>query len=234
MSRLMLTTAAVLMGFLPALAQDDGKPDAPKAERRSTFVSVRALANTSGPAISEPDRQDVRSTMDSVRGLAGPAKDENQEAAEAPKPREPKQKARNDVREKAPVENDKKPAAEQAKKRVQRRPPNDLARQQGGVGFQPWVGDPWMGGWGNGLYSNRTTGYRSYRYSGYGNGYGWPYYYSGYGNGYGYGFGFGFSPVMPSISGPVTTRYSDPVGRQHKMMDESIRRFAEDPTGSPR
>jgi hypothetical protein len=227
MSRLILTGVALLFSCLPLLAQEDGKPDSAKAGRRSTFVSIRALANTAGPAMTEPDRQDVRSTVKSVRDLTDTTKNADEEPADAPKPREPKPKARKDVRERPPVENAKKPAVEQAKKQVQRQPQNDLARQQGGLGFQPWGGDPWMGGWGNGYYSNRITGYRSFRYGGYGNGYGWPYY-SGYGYGYGgYGFGYGFSPVMPSISGPVTTRYADPVGRQHKMMDDSIRKFAE-------
>lgn len=236
MFRSLLSGAAVLISFLPALGQQDLKPDSQKPERGRTLASIRALANTAGPAMSEPDRQDARNTtMDSVRGLAGKAiaTDEDDEPADTPKPRVTKQKARKDVRERAPAENVKKPAVEPAKNQVQRRPQPDLARQQGALGFQPGMGDPFMGGWGNGLYSNRTIGYRSFGYRGYGYGYGSPYLYPGYGYGYGYGFGFGFSPVMPSISGPVTTRYADPIGRQHKMVDDAIRRFAENPTGAP-
>ena len=229
MCRFVLTGAAVLMGFLPTLAQERSDSNSPKPERQSTFSSVKALANMSGPAMSEPDRRNARNTVDSVRALAGPAKDENQEPAENPKPREPKQMVRNNVREREPVEGAKNREVEPVRKQVQRRPKIDRDRQQGDVGFQPAIGDHFMGGWGNGFYSNQIIGFRSYRYSGYGNGfgYGYPYLYPGYGYGYGYGFGYGFSPVMPSISGPVTKRYADPVGRQYKMMDDSIRKFAE-------
>jgi hypothetical protein len=182
--------------------------------------------------------QDVAPARNDVRNAADKAKQANPEAADEPKPREAKPKARNVEREKAPAEREKKPVAGQARKQVQRQPQNDWARQQGGFAFQPPVGDPLLrgrgnigwgnGGWGNGFASNQITGYRSFRYSGYGNGYYYPAYGNWYGNGYGYGgYGFGFSPVAFGITGGVTTRYADPVGRQHRMMDESIRKFAE-------
>jgi hypothetical protein len=231
------------MSFVPALAQDGRKLDSPKSERRSTFASVRALANTSRPALADLDRRDVAPAPGDVRDVPDKPKEKN-DAAENPKPREAKPKARNDARERAPVERERKPAAEQVRKQAQRRAQDEWARQQGGIAFQPWGGDPRLAGWGNagwgnagwgnagwgnagwgnGVGFNQITGYRSFRYSGYGNGY----YYPVYGNGYGYGgYGFGFSPVAFGITGGVTTRYADPVGRQHKMMDESIRKFAE-------
>mgnify|MGYP001566634245 CR=1 FL=1 len=231
MDRFLATSAVLILCTYPALASADDDSRQQKPKNSGTFSAVRALANSAGPAMSEPDRKDDGNTFDTVRHLARRAEPEEQEQADAPQPPEAKPKARRAAREVAPANNARKPAAEQAKKQIQRRPQNDQAWQQGGLGLQPMVGDQFMNGWGNGIYSNQIIGYRSYRYSGYGNRYGYanPYLYPayGYGYGYGYGFGYGFSPVMPTISGPVTTRYADPVGRQYKMMDDSIRKFAE-------
>jgi hypothetical protein len=39
-------------------------------------------------------------------------------------------------------------------------------------------------------------------------------------------FGFGF-PVAVGVSGPVTTYYDDPLGRQRRMVEEGMRKLAE-------
>jgi hypothetical protein len=146
MGRLIVAVTTVVMGSsLPARAQQVGKSHDSTTDHRGTFTSIRALANSADPALTEPDPQVDRRTANSVRDLAGTGKVEKQDAADEPKPREAQPKARHDVQKKAPAQNEKRPAAQQAKKQVQRRAPNDQALQQGVVGFQPWCGDPWMG-----------------------------------------------------------------------------------------
>jgi hypothetical protein len=48
-----------------------------------------------------------------------------------------------------------------------------------------------------------------------------------------FGFGFG-EPIVFGISGPVTTRFEHPLTDHWKLMDNAIRRAAEQPPGLPR
>jgi hypothetical protein len=89
-------------------------------------------------------------------------------------------------------------------------------------GYQPFGYSPG--------YSAYYPGYSMYYYPVvryYGYGYGYDHYHPGW-------YGYGYQPPVATISAPVTIMYDDPLGRQQRTVDESIRRAAEDPLGRPR
>ena len=87
MERILVTSAVLVFCAFPVMAWEDGKSDVAKPQARTTFSAIRALANTSSSAMSEPNRRDAGSTVHSVEDLAGPAMDEKKELPDNPKPR---------------------------------------------------------------------------------------------------------------------------------------------------
>ncbi len=259
MPRLGISAVLVLASSLPLLAQEAPKRAGEKSHYRSTAASIDALANSEQPIVVEKASQSKsRNSIDSVDALSGiggkneqpepkprtvrakPEGNAPKEPARADRPKGAAKEQADEVREKAGQERPQK----QLRDRENARAGERLDRQHGAIGWQPVMGnqqfgnqwmadpwaDPWAGQWGNGFSSSRIIGYRTYSYrSGFASPFLYPSYF-GYSSYFG-GSGFFGPAVMPSISAPVTTRYDDPVTRQHKMMDESIRRFAEDPMG---
>ncbi len=217
-SRCLQALLVVLLTCTIGVSQDPASTD--RWPARSTLDAVNSLARRhQGP--------EGRSAVDAVRGLAAGDADQ-----------QPQRDAR--ARE-AEREND---ALGRPARQPRRVPDPRGARQAARQDRVPggWAPDPTIG-----FASDRqrvfSTYYGGYQPWGYAPGY--PAYYPAYSlyyypivRYYGYDhwhpWWYWYQPPVATISAPVTIMYDDPLGRQHRTVDESIRRAAEDPAGRPR
>ena len=221
MLRTLLGGIVILAGTSSAFAAQDGNSDAAKWKRKNTVAAVSALANQSPIAPGPADSARRRSALTSVRVLAGQNKDDDQDGrAGMTRPRDARP-VPNEAGEAKPVE------------KIRKRPVfNAPARPPGGAvpvidqfGFPIEEPSPFVGPDGFGFSS--VSGFRSFGF-GYRSSYYWPTY---YGPGYFYDPFFFPTPVFATISGPVTTRYDDPFGRQRKQVEDAINKNAQHPPG---
>lgn len=213
-TRWVCVAAMLLASSSEVIGQDGGAQDA-KAKRKSTLEAVSALANGGGPASD-------RRSLDAVRALAAERDDDEQPQ-------------RNPRAQRAKHDGDRRQPAGQPRQVGEARGARQAGRQDRVPGG--WAPDPTIGFVPDRrrLYSPYFGGafsyYPSYYYPGYSMYY-YPVRYYGYDH-FHPGW-YGYQPPVATISAPVTIMYDDPLGRQQRTMDETIRRAAEDPPGRPR
>jgi hypothetical protein len=202
LSLCMFTFAGLTLSHSAVWAiQDEG---AGSGKQAPTRASIHALANTNESVRYVPESQ-MRNPKTAVRNLAnapasrGNAANARREAVED----EREARGNNRVR----PEGAEYPAIDRARGVAQMRQP----------GFLPFgFNEPFVGFGPGGFVSSRPIGYRTFPYT-----FGNPY---GFANGY-FIPSFGFGPIAFGLSGPKTTLYDDPMGRQWKMMYDGMKNF---------